>query len=230
MCENKPSGNKMVGMKQSNNQEKRIIPGEQAEGISSTASPGKMVVVDIKKDKTKRLFTKNRIIGGFSVAVIVIAVGALMYVRHQNSLESKREQDTILQDTATYENAQKKVKELRAKREYESAIQAAYSYVDTAVQKDKAAFLLVDVGAIYEILGDTKAALDTYLRAESLAGEGVYGISRGIARTSFQLGDNSTALIYYKKALADLEANDSPANKMTIDSLKRIIEGIEAMQ
>lgn len=199
------------------------------------SGPDQDVVVEnfIAEQPPKIIFTKKHLLVAGAIFLVFSVGGASAgyYFQHKNNQRQEQEQsEQAFEDTIKFEATQRRVQELRGKRDYDQALEVADSYIKSGINNDQISFLLIEVGAIHEIKGDPTAALVAYHRAESLATVEVTGITRGIARASFKLGDKNTALEYYKKTLGILQASNTPGNDMSIDSVQRIIDGIEGTE
>lgn len=172
-------------------------------------------------DGWRKHFTRRKvmIIGGVLLIIFgVIGVLAGMYIQSQ----AQKEDDELFRATEA------RVNSLRAQKKYQESIKEADAYIAVGKNQLNVITMMTSKGATYEIMKDNKAALAAYRQAETKAGKDMYGIDSGIARTSRVLGDNKTALIYYKKCIAILEKGEkSGAKAMEVDYLKRTVKSME---
>lgn len=166
---------------------------------------------------------------GIIAVGVLIVVGVSIPVIHKLYTAQQREAE-ISRDNDAYRETERKMHALKTDNKYPEAIDVGNEYIKMAKSKHNKAMVYALQGAIYEQWGTNEHALDVYIKGHDAAGEDIYALTIGVARTAKRLDDKERSLIFYKKSLAQLQGSESKAYTPDIAHLKRIISQLESEQ
>lgn len=178
-------------------------------------------------EKISRIPKKVLVLG---IALCLLLLSGALYVSTKNTPvdDSARQAKLMRQDKINYETAIAQAHMQRRERNTAGAIQVLEDYLKVARANDNKIFTYTKIGTFYEVQKDYSKAIEAYRNAEKLKGRDDRAITVGIARSSHKLGDKKTAIEYYKKSVAVLEAENSRTFTEDIALYKQTIASIEA--